>query len=171
MTSGVRKISLAFVVGKLLIDGEDYVLLRHDPKWNDLTFVGGHANKGDEGDLAKTAIRETQEEIPGLHWSSDFTINALTETMEYGPIWSRSVREDTAYLVRFYHLRLIRLPHNFRQIIRADKQNLLVPISKLFSADCEARTSQFVILLNRQFPGGLASIPRSWNEDVAAVLG
>src|SRR5713226_8699798 len=170
MKSDVRKISVAFVVGKLLIDGEDHLLLRHDPKWNDLTFVGGHESERDEGDLARTAIRETEEEVPGLHWSFDFSISPLTETLKYGPVWSHSVHVNTAYTVRFYHLRLKRPPNNIWQILQANRLNVLVPINKLFSADCIIRTSRFVRLLDKQLPGGLKSIPYSWSDDVDRLL-
>jgi hypothetical protein len=167
MTSDVRQISVAFVVGKLLIDGKDHLLLRRDPKWNDFTFVGGHESEVDEGDLARTVIRETEEEVPGLHEPYDFSISPLTETIKHGPVWSRSIHAETVYTVRFYHLQLKRLPKNIRQVLLADGINVLTPIEKLFSAEWRTPVSRFVHLLDKQFPGGLRSIPYSWSDDLS----
>lgn len=168
MKSYARMISCAFVVCKLLINGKDYLLLRSDPEWNDLTFVGGHQSELDEGDLKRTAIRETEEEVPGLCARCDFTISPLTPELEYGPVWSYSALANTAYRVRFYHLRFQRLPNNIEGIVDSDRLNVLVPVDGLFSVENDTRKSQFVFLLEKQIPGGLKSVPYSWAGDLAA---
>lgn len=56
--SKVKRSRCAFVVIKLRIAGEDYFLMRRDPDWRDVSFIGGHASERDNGNLERAARRE-----------------------------------------------------------------------------------------------------------------
>jgi hypothetical protein len=61
-----------FVVIKLIINSDVFLLLRKNPKWDDLNLIGGHEKDRDRGSLLKTALRELWEEV---HPSAGSTVS------------------------------------------------------------------------------------------------
>jgi len=164
----LRKVSCAFITCKLRINGDDYLLLRGDPDWNDLTLVGGHLEDFDKGNFRRTAIRETEEELPGLRWPGDFKIEAITPKISYGPVWSKSAEAKTRYTIRYYHLKFIHEPSCIWSATRLGSPNMLVKVSDLLASSSKMKLSNFVALIDHTFPGGIGALPLSWEQDLTA---
>jgi len=165
---GDRHVNCAFVVCKLRVLDKDYLLLRYDDDWQDVTWIGGHQSQVDCGDMMRTAIRETEEELPGVKWSRDFSLSPLTSEMSYGPVWSRSARLTTKYRIRFFHLRFRHRPDVLTEALRRDRANRLVSFENLANPEnAVVPASDFVGLLDRGFSGGLGAVPYSWNESLS----
>src|ERR1700681_2120072 len=64
--NATRKSRVGFVIIKLSVAGTAYFLMRINPKWKDVNFIGGHAKIRDADNLAITARRELWEEVPAI---------------------------------------------------------------------------------------------------------
>src|SRR6476660_8760636 len=131
MAVGMRISRGGFVIIKLLIDDEVCLLLRKNPKWKDVNLIGGHEKDRDQGNLEKTALRELWEEVPSIRSMSDFSLVPLTTESKYGPVFSRSVGQDTVYLVQYFLLRIARDPSSLLDNLGLRTRNVLVSQSDL----------------------------------------
>jgi 8-oxo-dGTP pyrophosphatase MutT (NUDIX family) len=160
MSQAMRVSRGGFVVIKLLVDGEICLLLRKNPKWKDLNLIGGHEKTRDGESLAKTALRELWEEVPSVRKNTSFSLRELTDELEYGPVVSRSVGEETLYLIQYFLFQLDDEPTFLLENLGARTRNVLVSESDLLG-DQSGRISGLVWFLDRIYLGGLKSIPLS----------
>jgi 8-oxo-dGTP pyrophosphatase MutT (NUDIX family) len=79
-----------------------YYLMRVDPKWKDINFIGGHEKDRDSGNFERTARRELWEEVPSIRDYREFDVVPLTTELYYGPIESRSKGGTVEYELRFF---------------------------------------------------------------------
>ena len=167
-----KRSQCAFVVIKLQIAGEDYFLMRRDPDWKDITFIGGHANKGEKGNLERAARRELLEEVPALRSFKQIKLVALTDEITYGPVYSPSAKCEVVYDLRFF---LLRFGDNPKPVVTAmgpRTPNILVHRDDLLTPR-RYKVAQLVNVLDASIPGGFRSMQRSWPEDLGnlAVAG
>lgn len=167
----MREIELAHVVIKLRgADERSYYLLHRHAKWGDLTLVGGHVEPGEEGLWARTAERETEEEMAPLRHLRDFLlVPLLTRPVKWGPTPSRSAGGIlTVYRAQF-----------FRMVFRSDPARLLEPLTErefaLLSEEqlaSDASVGALVRRLEQHLVGGLSELPAAWTApvDPSAVL-
>ncbi len=165
----MREIELAHVVIKLRgSDDRSYYLLHRHEKWGDLTLVGGHVEPGEEGLWARTAERETEEEMAPILRARDFLlVPLLTRPVTWGPKPSRSAGGAlTVYRAQF-----------FRLVFRSDPASLLVPLAErgftLLSEDQLANdenVGDLVRQLEKHLEGGLSELPAAWTAPVSPDL-
>ena len=169
MMKHIKKSRCGFVVIKFNIDAEDYFVMRQNPNWKDMNFVGGHEIPRDGGSLERAARRELIEEVPALRAFKCFELAPLTNDISYGPIFSRSAGCQAEYLLQFFLLRFSDTPKPLFEALRTRTLNTLVSQRDLL-AQRKYRISGLVNVLNDTLPGGLRSIPYSWPEDVGGTL-
>jgi 8-oxo-dGTP pyrophosphatase MutT (NUDIX family) len=161
--STVRHSRIAYVVAKLRIRGDDYLLLNAHRKWGDWSFPGGHVEPSD-ADFWAAAVRETSEELEPLRDGVDWEVERepLVQA-EWGPVASKSAGGvATFYQAAFYCLRfkaeprvcLERLPEGEFRLIRVRD----VPTTNGLAG--------VVSKLAELVPGGWAAIPLGWDEDL-----
>jgi len=100
----------AFVVIKLQFEGESYYLMRQDLDWKDVTFIGGHVSKKDNGYIIRGARRELLEEVPALRTFKYFELRSLTDNIPHGPVYSPSAGCQVKYNLRFFLLKFTASP-------------------------------------------------------------
>lgn len=161
-----RHSDVAYVVAKLRVRGEDYVLLRAHPKWGDWSLVGGHVEPLDASWLA-AAAREVDEEMAPLRCGRDVDVQSLdVPGTQWGPVPSRSAgNRPTRYRAEWYQL-LFKLdprealgqlpPGAFRMVRLADLER--VP-----------GVSSIVQRAAALLPGGWRALPLSWQDDLDDV--
>ncbi len=164
----MREIELAHVVIKLRgSDDRSYYLLHRHEKWGDWTLVGGHVEPGEEGLWARTAERETEEEMAPLQHSRDFLlVPLLSRPVTWGPKPSRSAGGAlTVYRAQF-----------FRMVFRRDPVGLLGPLGErgftLLSEEQLANDNvgDLVRQLEQHLEGGLSELPAAWTVPVSPDL-
>jgi len=168
MTSMATVSRVGLVVIKLRVEGAPYYLMRSNPRWKDVNFIGGHEKQRDTGNLEKTARRELWEEVPSIRSYASFHLEALTEEVHHGPILSKSKGENVEYQLRFFLLKIESSPEAFVNAISARSMNVWVSENDLLS-QTRFRISGLVGVLQRILPDGLASIPYSSEVDLAAI--
>jgi 8-oxo-dGTP pyrophosphatase MutT (NUDIX family) len=104
--SSVRRSRVAYVVAKLRIRGDDYLLLNAHRKWGDWSLPGGHVESSD-ADFWAAAVRETTEELDplrdGVAWDVE---REPLRCEEWGPVASKSAGGvATFYQAAFHCLR------------------------------------------------------------------
>lgn len=161
----------AFVVCKLRIEGEVYVVVRYDVEWEDITLVGGHQEEEDEGQFAFTARRETLEELNDLAESARFKLVPLTGELEIGPIWSRSARSVRRYKIVFYSLRFLQEPTVRLREKGDDEYVRFMKERDLMANQGNIRKSRILELVQKEVPGGIEAIPLSWDWDLKIERG
>jgi 8-oxo-dGTP pyrophosphatase MutT (NUDIX family) len=161
----LKKSRCGFAIIKLRIDAEDYWLMRKDPDWKDVTFIGGHVDAKDGGDLKRTAQRELLEEVPAARVFRNLTLAALTPHVAHGPVFSPSARSTVLYDFRFFLLRFTSTPIPLLQSLGPKSLNVLIPQQELLRPETY-RIASLVSILDRAVPGGLPSIAYSWDEEV-----
>jgi 8-oxo-dGTP pyrophosphatase MutT (NUDIX family) len=155
----------AFVVIKLRMGGEDYFLMRRDPDWKDISFIGGHANKGESSNLERVARRELLEEVPALRSFKLIELVPLTNEIKHGPVYSPSAKCDVVYDLRFFLLRFGGSPEQVVKALGPRTPNILVHRDDLL-APRKYRVAELVKVLDGSIPGGLRSMQHSWPEDL-----
>ena len=165
-----RETRCAFVVVKLRIHETDYFVLRRDADWNDLSLIGGHQEEKDNGKFSRTARREMFEELSALRGKAEVVLNPITELVSYGPVWSKSAKCDSLYRLKFYSAHLETDPAVLEKIISPQSGNYLVDLASLRNAIERSDVSAFLGLLEAEVPGGLGSIPYSWDWDLGEVI-
>src|SRR5262249_10104325 len=123
----VRSVRCGFALVKLSLGGTGCLLMRRDPDWGDLTFIGGHGNPGDRGNLRTTARRECLEEVPALRGAKVFDLEPLGGEARYGPTRSRSSAGLVEYTVRFFSFRFRRSPESIAAGFGPRSLNVWVP--------------------------------------------
>src|SRR5215468_12386507 len=126
MTVAENRSIVAFAIVKVAVAGAAYFLMRLNPKWKDINFVGGHAKERDAGSLERTARRELWEEVPSIRRYSEFHLEALTSRMRYGPIESLSRGGLIEYEVQFFLVRIDRSPEALVKMLGSRSKNLWV---------------------------------------------
>ena len=160
MNKSPRKSRVGFVVIKLSVSGTACFLMRFNSKWKDVNFIGGHEEPRDSGKFEKTARRELWEEVPSFRGYSDYSLEALTSLVHYGPIQSRSRGNKVKYEVQFFLLRINESPDTLIGMLGPRTKNILVPECYLLNQG-RIRVSDLVPLLDNIYPGGLQNIPYS----------
>jgi hypothetical protein len=149
-----------FVVIKLLVNGTICLLVRKNLKWKDLNLIGGHEKKRDQGKLIRAAERELWEEVPSIRDIPNLSLEPLTDEVQYGPVLSRSVGQETNYEVQFFLLRIGGNPKNLLDNLGTRTMNVLVPQEEILRND-SARVSGLILFLNRIVSGGITGIALS----------
>ncbi len=165
-----RETRCAFVVVKLKIRDTDYFVLRRDADWNDLSLIGGHQEEKDHGKFRRTARREMFEELSALRGKAEVVLSPITELVSYGPVWSKSAKCHSLYRLKFYSAHLDTDPAVLERTISAQSGNYLVDLASLRDGIERSDVSAFLGLLEAEVPGGLDSIPYSWDRDLGDVL-
>ena len=160
MATELRVSRCGFVVIKLLVDDNICLLLRRNPKWKDFNLVGGHEKDRDQGDLARTALRELWEEVPSVRTMSNISLEPLGGEAKYGPVFSRSGGAPTLYLVRYFLLRIAGEPAHLLDNLGPRTRNVLVTQSDLLQ-NSSGRISGLAMFLNEFLPGGIQGISLS----------
>ncbi len=166
----VKRSRCGFVVVKLKIDESDYFLMRGDPSWKDVNFIGGHERPRDRGRLKNAARRESLEEVPALRGVKAVELEPLTDEMTYGPVYSPSSGREVEYEVRFFLLKFHESPEAVVRAIGPRSLNVLVRQDDLLAGD-RRKVSELARVLDRSFPGGLRAVPYSWPRDLKSRVG
>jgi hypothetical protein len=165
MTGREAPTRCAFVVCKLRVCGRSYYLLTYDPDWRDLNLLGGHEEKEDHGDLAKTAERELAEELIVTDQSTKLEIMPVTEAIQYGPVWSPSAERVKDYVFKFYTMRFCVEP-DISRLSRDAPLLRLVCEDDLLADTTKEKISNVLRVLDRSLVGGIRSVPYSWSSDL-----
>jgi hypothetical protein len=160
---------VAFAVPKVRIGISTYFLMRRNAKWNDISFVGGHANERDSNSLMRSARRELLEEVPSLRTGTSFGLAPLTNELCFGPVWSKSASMIVGYEMQFFGVIFRTSPVRTLNMRGPRSGNVLVPMQALLAPE-RFKISQLVGVLDWAYPGGLADIPYSWSGDLANEL-
>ena len=160
MNQVLRRTRIGFVVIKLLVGGAPYFLMRVNPKWKDVNFIGGHEKDRDGGNLGKTARRELWEEVPSIRSYKDFSLEPLTPVIHHGPILSRSRGNEVEYDVQFFLLRISGALEALVEMPSPRTKNVLI-LERDLLTEGRVRASGLVQLLDGLLTGGLASVPYS----------
>ena len=169
MTTPDKISRVGFVVVKLCIQGNAFFLMRRSKKWNDISFIGGHENERDGGKLSRAAYRELLEEVPTLRATSRFELDELTNEFCYGPVHSRSANALVGYELQFFFLKFLHSPAPALAALGPKSQNMLVREEELLFQS-KFKIADLVELLGQVVPGGLKSIPLSWQFDLASAV-
>lgn len=162
----MRHSSLAHVFIRIPIEGRVHLLLCRNKKWDDWNLVGGHVESGEEGDWARTALRECEEELAPLKYGTDFIlVPLLRQPVSWGPVPSKSVQgTPTRYTAQFFALEFRRDPAECLAKLPADEFAL--------AAEAQLRTyakhlvSGAIEVARRKLPGGLRDVPVSWEKSI-----
>jgi 8-oxo-dGTP pyrophosphatase MutT (NUDIX family) len=155
----------AYAVIKLCIGGQEYFLMRRDPSWGDVTFVGGHIEQRDSGSLKRTVQREMLEEVPPLRSLKRIQIQPLTDELKHGPLFSPSAGRRTLYHVQFFLILFDESPEHVLATLTARSLNVLLKQCDLIDANIY-RVATLVELLDKKYPQGLQGIPFSWPQNI-----
>ncbi|QGZ93203.1 NUDIX domain-containing protein [Terricaulis silvestris] len=165
MNGEPRRSRCGFVVAKFLAGTEALYLMRRSKKWHDINFVGGHEEQRDRDSLARTAHREMLEEVPQLRKRPGLNLFPLTTELEHGPVYSQSKRDLVAYELQFFLLRCEASPNSFLQSMTSRSPNILLSEQEMLGSK-RYKISGLVELLDRSYPGGLHSLPLSWESNL-----
>ena len=169
MSRTVKKSRCAFVVIKLMIEGETFLLMRRDRKWGDLNHLGGHERPQDSGKLSRAARRELLEEMPPLRAGKSFELVPVTGQISYGPIESRSAGCQVEYELQFFLVKFTTHPRAIFEALGRRSDNVFIREDELL-APTTHKVSGLVGVLNSGLEGGLGSLPYSWPDDVGSGL-
>jgi hypothetical protein len=161
----MRHSELAHVVIRVTVGGRRYLLLRKNTKWNDWSLVGGHVEPGEEGDWARTAVRECEEELAPLKHTKDFVVvPLLRQPITWGPVASRSAAgAPTRYTAQFFALEFCRDAEEC--LARLPVQDFcLEPEASVFGAGKPA--VQMLGVIRRSLPAGFKDVPLSWDGSI-----
>ena len=161
----MRNVALAHVVVKIEFTNGFFYLLHKNKKWDDWSLVGGHVEPGEEGEWARTASREAEEEMTPLQHKKDFLlIPLLTTPISWGPRPSKSAGgQPTKYRVNVFRLIFRRNPADFLSHLGDDF--VLIAESEV---ELRKDIGELVKELNRRLPGGIAAVPPSWTVPMSA---
>jgi hypothetical protein len=163
-----KKSTVGFAVVKLAVAGTPYFLMRLNPKWKDINFIGGHAKERDARSLEMTARREFWEEVPSIRHYDVFRLEPLTPIMQYGPIKSLSRGFEVEYELQFFLVKIDQSPETMVEMLGSRTKNVWIAQHELLYPR-RFRISGLVEFLNRAFPGGLEAIPYSSPTDLGII--
>ena len=167
MDKGFRISRCVFVVVKLHLDGEDYVLMRQNTRWKDLNFIGGHVEDKDARNFERAAKRELLEEVPPFR-GIPFKLQPLTDKITHGPVDSRSAGCMVEYELQFYLMKFLSDPSAELSRIGPRSKNLFVKQRDILASH-GFRISELLGVLDKSLSGGLKSLPHSWSEDICTA--
>ncbi|SRR6266498_1933034 len=170
MTRVTKHSRVGFAVIKVRSGNTAYFLMRLNPRWKDINFIGGHQEERDRGNLQKTTRRELWEEVPSIRNYGKLELEALTPETRYGPILSRSRGGEVVYQLQFFLLKLSKDPVRLVEALGSRTRNIWVKQEDLIDQR-RFRISGLVKLLNNIFPGGLAAIPYTSTADLNDIRG
>jgi ADP-ribose pyrophosphatase YjhB (NUDIX family) len=165
-TEGVRHSRVAYVLAKLKVRGEEYLLLNAHHKWGDWSLLGGHVEPSDANFWA-AAARETREELAPLRYGEDVEVQRdQLACSEWGPVSSVSAGgAPTTYQARWYLLQFKSNPQACLARLPRDEFRLMRLSDLTESPDVSSVVKRLALLL----PGGWSSLPLSWNDDLDEV--
>jgi hypothetical protein len=163
-----QKSCVAFAVVKLAVAATPYFLMRLNPRWKDINFIGGHVKDRDAGNLEKTARRELWEEVPSIRTYRSFHLEPLTKQMNYGPIKSLSRGYEVEYEIQFFLVRISQSPETLVEMLGSRTKNVWISQCELLRPT-RFRVSQLVGFLDRVSSGGLEAIPYSSPTDLGIM--
>ncbi len=169
MNEKVRTTRCGFIVIRVRVDSEDYVLMRRNPDWQDVNFIGGHEKDRDRGNLETTVRRELLEEVPVLRTFRSFEIAPITDLVTYGPVHSRSANRQTEYVLQFFRLKFLSPPIPLIESLGAKSNNRFVRLTHMISKQ-RPRVSNLACTLHEMLDSGLQAIPLSWPDDLGPAL-
>lgn len=156
---------MGFAVVKLRVGEASYFLMRFNPKWKDLNFIGGHEKPRDAGDLRTTARRELWEEVPSVRPYVEFDLKALGPEVQYGPVFSKSRGEQVEYNVQFFLVLMAASPIQLVESLSWRSKNVWVSEDELIDPQ-QYRLSGLVRVLSTIVPAGLKGIDYSSECDL-----
>lgn len=159
----VRRSRIAYVVAKLRVQGQDYLLLNAHRKWGDWSLPGGHVEPFD-ADFWAAAVRETTEELEPLRYGEDLEVQREQLTgSEWGPVSSSSAAGAlTLYQAAFHFLRFKTDPRECLERLPPDEFRLV----RLRDLASSTDVASIIARLGQLLPGGLTSLPLSWDDDL-----
>jgi 8-oxo-dGTP pyrophosphatase MutT (NUDIX family) len=159
----VRRSRIAYVVAKLRVEGQDYLLLNSHQKWGDWSLPGGHVEPYD-ADFWAAAVRETDEELTPLRNGEDVEIQREQLTCsEWGPVPSNSAGgAPTLYQAAFHLLRFKTNPKECLKLLPQVDFRLI----RLRDVAAMSDVASVVKRLGDLLPGGWPSLPLSWSDDL-----
>ena len=166
--TGSKKSVVGFAIVKIAVAGTAYFLMRLNPKWRDVNFVGGHAKERDAGNLERTARGELWEEVPSIRRYNEFHLEPLTSKIHYGPIDSLSRGGTVEYELQFFLACIERSPEMLVETLGSRSKNIWVPQHELLFQR-RLRVSGLVRFLHDVYPGGLDNIPYSSGTDLGPM--
>jgi hypothetical protein len=164
----IRKARVGFVVLKLRSGDANYYLMRRNPKWKDINFIGGHEKDRDTSDLSKTAQRELWEEVPPFRTYSKFKLRPLTDILGYGPVFSRSRGDQAKYEIQFFLVEIEEPPEKLVEALSSRSKNVWVN-EKEFETPEKFNLSGLANFFKTKVDGGLISIPLSNPSDLSTL--
>jgi hypothetical protein len=164
--TSVRTSRVAYVLAKLKVRGQDYLLLNAHRKWGDWSLLGGHVEPSDS-DFWSAAARETSEELAPLHYGEDVEVQRdQLACSEWGPVSSISAGgAPTKYQACWYLLEFKSNPKGCLARLPRDEFRLMRLNDLTESPD----VSSIVKKLAQLLPGGWSDLPLSWNDDLDDV--
>lgn len=162
-SGSIRRSRIAYVVAKLRIRGQDYLLLNAHRKWGDWSLPGGHVEPYD-ADFWAAAVRETTEELEPLRYGEDLEVQREQLTCsEWGPVASTSAGGAlTLYQAAFHSLQFKTNPKDcLERLPQGDFQ-----LFRLRDLDTTNNVASVVKMLGELLPGGWQTLPLSWNDDL-----
>ena len=163
----MRQVSCSFVIPKLIVGAEPLILLRIDPKWFDISLVGGHVAPEDGGDWLRTAIREIEEELAPLRHGKNFELDVLTGDVRLAAEWSKVKEKLTSYTFRYFSMFFCGELDEVFQLLAANALVTWVRERELIEGRLRKRLSAPIRVLIEHLEGSLKLIPVSWPEVVA----
>jgi len=162
-TESVRQSRVAYVLAKLKIRGQEYLLLNAHRKWGDWSWLGGHVEPSD-ADFWAAAARETREELAPLGYGEDVEVQRdELACSEWGPVSSVSAGgAPTTYQARWYLLRFKSNPKACLARLPRDEFRLV----RLSDLSDSPDVSSVVKKLAHLVPGGWSALPLSWSDDL-----
>ena len=170
--SVTKESKVAFAIVKLKVKGVPHFLMRMNRSWGDISFVGGHINDRDVGSPKRAAYRELLEEVPTLRRTRNIDLEPLTSQVTHGPVFSRSALTTVRYELYFFQVTFRNTPEPAISSLTQRSLNILVSQRDLINPT-KFKVASLVELLNREYQGGLSSIPYSWpgNLNLSSVSG
>jgi hypothetical protein len=161
--SSIRRSRIAYVVAKLRVRGQDYLLLNAHRKWGDWSLPGGHVEPYD-ADFWAAAVRETTEELEPLKYGHDLEVQREPLTRaEWGPVPSTSAGgAPTLYQAAFHVLRFKTNPKDCLGRLPAGDFKL----TRVVDVATDSGVASVVKRLGELLPGGLAALPLSWSDEL-----
>jgi hypothetical protein len=161
-SDGVRRSRVAYVLAKLKVRGQEYLLLNAHHKWGDWSLLGGHVEPSDS-DFWSAAARETSEELYG----EDVEVQRdQLACSEWGPVSSVSAGgAPTKYQACWYLLRFKSNPRACLAQLPGDEFRLV----RLSELNESSEVSSIVKKLAQLLPGGWSALPLSWSGELDDV--
>lgn len=161
----MRRSHVVYIVVRLIIDGEDWFLLREHEKWGDLSLVGGHVEPDEIEDWSAAACREASEELAPLECGRDFDVVALPGgPSRLGPQPSRSAGGvTTLYELKWFALVFLADP--IACLARLSKDEFcLLRGADVLSPPAGSKVSPLLAKLSASLPAGLSDVPPAWES-------